>query len=368
MALYTVFICDENKNRIKQIAFSNISAVMRYSDISTWTLQTWINEIDTYLDYKSEICIDRDGVEFLSGPILLITETFTGGENTVTLSGTDQLGYLMERYASSTPSGPPYTDAEDTRLGPIESLLKDYVSYNAGPDAELGRRVPGFTIETDMGRGFILQATARFDNLLGFLQSIALQGGDVGFRIVGMEFQYYEPRDKTGTIVFSRDLGNILQYDYAIQRPTGNYILAGGGGEGASRTFMEKGNWASINSYGRVEAFLDKQNITDITELDSALTEELSKQSEIVSVVVTVSPTANVTAYDDYWLGDYVSVVIRGVEILGNIREIKFDYTPGSLEIFQPVISTVSGARKLTGFFDKLRNIDARLKKIETRR
>jgi hypothetical protein len=109
------------------------------------------------------------------------------------------------------------------------------------------------------------------------LQNLAVLGG-FGIRVVGLQFQVYQPVDKTNEVIYSREMNNLLRFSRNVQKPGGNYVYVGGGGEGTSRVIVEGGNNASISRWGRIEAWKDQRNTSDTGELNQAL-------GDIVSIV-----------------------------------------------------------------------------------
>src|SRR5690606_2488261 len=110
-------------------------------------------------------------------------------------------------------------------------------------------------IEEDKGLGKNITGRARFQNLLEFLSSLALSGGGLGFRVVqvgnNLEFQVYQPSNKTKSAFFSPLLGNLSSFEYSNDNPEANLVIIGGSGEGKDRIIMWKGDNESVTKYGR---------------------------------------------------------------------------------------------------------------------
>jgi hypothetical protein len=164
---------------------------------------------------------------------------------------------------------------------------------------------------------------ARFNPLLEFLQDIALYG-DMGFEIVLKQFRCYVPKDRSASVIFSPEYGNVLNYDYAAEAGSGNYAYVGGGGEGTARTIYELGYPPSLLVSGRIEMFVDRRDTTDTGELKAEA--ETRFQDKIESLNINVVPSqdsvSNMRAFTDYYLGDLVTVVPDGIAVTAQIQEV----------------------------------------------
>lgn len=289
-------------------------------------------------------------------------------QNILIASGPDDLIYLEDLLAYPVPGGPPYTSqAYDVRSGAAETVMKAYVDFNAGPNAKPERQVSGLIIETDSALGESVTGRARFGELLELMQSLAIQGGGLGFRIVDMEFQIYQPNNKTSSIILSPDLGNLEAFSYRAKAAKGNYVICGGGGEGTARTFAEKGDSASIVRYGgRIEIFWDRRDTTDVAELNAQIDEELAKKAESTSLAITPIDIENMVFFEDYNLGDQVTVKVDGEAIQDVIREAQIKVI-GGRESVKPVVSSkgVQLSEPLVALYEQRRDLEQRISNLE---
>ncbi len=369
MAEYKIYIRDKQRKRVAEVDnYANLQAVLRFNDVGTWTLTMEAGTTPAnLLSWGGGIVLHRDGVAKFSGPVRKMERRWNANENVLIASGFSDEIYLNDRLAYPVPGGPPYTSqAYDVRTGAAETIMKQYVDYNAGPNANTERRVSGLTLQTDAGLGSSITGRARFQTLLELLQKLAIQGGGLGLRIVDLEFQVYQPEDKTGSIVLSKELGNLKEHYYHLQAATGNYGICGGDGEGVSRAFEEGGDSESIVRYGRIETFIDQRSTADSDELQQAVAEELEKNAEKMGLTLVPIVIPNMEFYEDYDLGDQVKVMVDGEAVTETIREAHLTLTSENVSI-TPFIGS-EGVRmyeELAALFEVKRQLARRISNLE---
>ncbi len=330
MASYQLYVRDANRSLVAQVsAFTNLQLTLRYNAPGRWMLTLpWADAAAAHLAVGSGgLMVVRAGAVLLSGPVEWTERTWNADGDMLVAAGPDDTGLLATRLALPDSAGPPYTTFEhDVRTGAAETIMREYVAYNAGASARVERQIAGLTLDVDHAAGATITGRARFVNLLTLLQQLGLAGG-LGFRVVqentDLEFQVYETRDLTATIIFAGALGNLEQFEKRVTAPEGNYIVCAGGGEGTARTFAERGNPASITAYGRYEVFRDRRDTTDVTELEQTIDEELEARAASTEMHVQPVDTVNMAFGTDYGLGDRVTVVVDGVPIQDIIRELR---------------------------------------------
>lgn len=292
----------------------------------------------------------RDGNIVLSGPIATRHHAVNADGGTIKISGVTDDVWLKRRLVSPSPSEsvPPYTvQASDVRNGIASTILGQYVNVNAGPGAVTPRRVTGLTIATDPLIGATVSGNGRWDNLLEFLQMLAITGA-VGFRVVqvgtGLQFQVYAGTDRTGTAKFSIGLGTLASYEYESTAPTGNYAYVGGTGDGTARVMAEYPDSASIATWGRIEANLvNASDTANTTQLQQAGTDALKQGAEQTSLTLTPLERDGLRFGIDYQLGDTVSVQIEGPgegTIQDLLRSVAIHLTPDGPQTVTPSVGT----------------------------
>lgn len=341
---------DVDRNRIGEIDdYQSLEAVLRFNNTSTWVLNLSPDlPLLSNIDFKNDeefhhgIIVRYNDQVLFSGPITRSNHKREGSQETLILSGVDDSVWLDRRQA-----WPPLAwsaNAYDSRTQPEETLMHQYVDANVGPSAATDRRVPGLILGTDNGNGPTLSVKARFPVVSDLLREISLQGDGLGFEIVqvgtSLEFQTYEPVDRSDTIQFSVDYGNLAGFDNDKEAAEANYFVVGGGGEGTARTFRQNGNSASIAKYGRIEQFVDRRDTTVNAELDQTITENITEKAEKRAISLSPTDTPNRTFGTHYGLGDTVAVITSLAIYEEVIREANFTATPENGVVVKPVVGT----------------------------
>lgn len=402
---YKIYLRDQYLNRIAEIEdFLKLDIIPRFNAVGSWVM-----DIPTDSNIGREIIADqigiivvKDGTTILSGPVKGINRKWAKNQDVLVVSGTDD-NVLLNSLAYPVASGNFTLSDYDVRTDAAETVIKEYVDINIGPNALPQRRVPNLIIEPNTGAGSRVTGRARFHQLLELSKGLALAGGDLGFRIIqegkNLVFQVYQPTDKSRTAIFSPLLGNLINFDYDIQPPEANFAIVGGGGEGKDRILLEKSDTKSIIKFGRIETFIDRRDTTNLNELQQALDEELASKAEKASLKITPTETDNLSYGRHYKLGDRVSVVItqpnevvtretfyyfisayqtvpvdhekvnkyqeKLAVISDVIREIKITITPEGSSI-SPVIGTPESLGKsVLNIFDRMRKFQKRVSNLE---
>lgn len=379
--MYEIYVRNQNLERVAQVTdYQKLEIVQRFNEAGTWVLNGLPSDspaTEELLNQQAGIVVKRNDVTLFSGYVSRKNRHWNSDSDTVTVSGYDDTAILSHRLAYPVPAGPPYSSSDyDVRTGLAEAVMKQYVEVNIGTNASSERTVRGLAVELDRGLGGSVTGRARFHTLHELLKSLALAGGGLGYRILqvgsGLEFQVYQPTDKTSEVVFSPLLGNLLDFEYELINPEFNYVIAGGGGEGVNRKFVEEGNNGSISDFGRFESFKDQRNTTDTGELRQSLEEALSEGAEQTSLSISPIDTENIAFGKDYMLGDKISVVLtQGNEKLETIREVvrevKITVTQDGERISPVVGTSESLAHPVLGIYDKMKKLGKRLSNLERR-
>lgn len=354
MAKYTLYVRDQYFNRVAEIEnYQSLTLKSTFNLVGAWTLVLPTNCTAAYelIKPKAGIIVVRDGITIFSGPVNQKQRKWSKDDDVLTVTGYDDNIFLQYFIAFPTQIGPPYNADYDVRTGPAETVMKQYVDANVGSGAQSNRKL-NITIETDQARGTTVTGNARFNPLLDLCGTLALAGGDMGFKVVQngstLQFQTYQPTDNTKSVIFSPLLGNMIDFDYTENHPQANYVIAGGTGQGASRTTVESGDSTSIATYGRIEEFLDQRNTTDNTQLQQAVDAELSQKANQTNLSMTAVDTDGMSFISDYNLGDKVTAILTQPEITQITEELDYFislYQTGSMTVEKlqetQVVSTV---------------------------
>lgn len=361
------FAHDVNNLPLGQLdAFTKVEFVCAYNGAKGWYAE--IPDIDAaaaqveMMMQATTLVIKNNGDAIYTGTV--DNFDYDSEKNILTVSGMDALA-LEGRRVLPVPAGPPYTSAEyDVRTGAAESIIKQYVSYNAGPLAKVDRAIPWLSIETDYVRGDSHTARARFDDLTEFICQIAL-AKDLGVRVLAGQFEVYLPEDKSASIVFSDVTDTLGKYQYHIGKPKANYLYGAGSGSGTSQAFYERGDGASIASYGRRENYVNVGRTAVDTEIAAQLDAELQKQACIAWFEFEIVETPDREFWTDFWLGNLVSVQARSVVYTTRLAELTVSVAADGSVTTKPLF--VNNASYLLSLrtYDRLRQMEQRLARLE---
>ena len=360
----------DDKYRASIDVFDTLNYELLFNEVGSYDIKiphekSHYEEIEQF----GAVEIVRDSIVVYTGLIQNINRRWNENENSITLSGGDSNYWLATRLALPVPLGAGnYSTAEhDVRTGACETIMKQYVDYNMGINSHSLRKITGVTVDPDMGSGIYLTGRARFQNLLTFLQELAIQGGDIGFEMNARLFTVYLPSDKTSYIIFSKEFGNLEEFEYNYKSPMFNYVICGGGGEGTARVFSEHGDSQSILDYLRIESFRDRRDTSDSAEMYATIEEELTNNKEQFSLSFIPSETTNIRFYDDYFLGDKIRCVVDGANYDAVIRSASFNVDRNNGESLKIGIGTPAfsgGALTMTMLNNvlqrRLRNLERR--------
>ncbi|GGM64043.1 hypothetical protein GCM10012275_38210 [Longimycelium tulufanense] len=380
MAEWLIYVRDADRNRVALVEdYQTLTLIRRFNAVGTWEL-----DIDQRTAPASQLATAGYGIEVvrddgstlttvLSGPVDHRARVRDLRRNRLRLTGVDDMVWLARRLAHPEPatSSPPYnTNAYDVRTGTASTILRQYVDVNAGPGALTPRQVDGLTLAADPAVGSSVTGRARWQNLLELLQKLALAGGDLGFQVVqsgtDLEFSVYQPEDKTGTVHFSEDLGNLVGFSYEVRGPKASYIYVGGGGEGTARTIREGQDSTDVATWGRNETFVDRRDTTDTGELDQEITETLDTSGVETRLELEPIDLDGQTYLTHYDLGDKVTVVVDGVTITDIVRAVRIELTPEGPQKVMPDITTPDPTDVL-GLFRRLAAAEGRISNLERR-
>lgn len=242
------------------------------------------------------------------------------GDGTWTISGDTDLGRIAYRdtYPVSSLSWTAQKGsvaAYYTAAGTGETLLRNFVSDQAGPTALPARQVAGLTLAPVRNLGTATSILERFTPVLDVLRATARDGGGLGFDVVGdlaggLTFVVYQPVDRTLTARFGVDLGNVTELAVSRQAPTGTVALVAAGGDLTARLTLEQAAPATTDdAWGRRELFVDQRQTVDPVQIAKAATDALAAAKEQVIVQAMITDTPSVRLLRDLNLGDLTTVL-----------------------------------------------------------
>ncbi|WZB38498.1 minor tail protein [Microbacterium phage MortySmith] len=275
----------------------------------------------------------RTGEPLLSGPTSKPSKRATSADpvGMVTVAGLTDDRLLWDALAFPNPGfadplASSQSRANDVRTGGGENLMRQYVAYNICYTHAPAGRIGGFRSKLKLGfngnRGIVSTRRPRFDILGDLLVGIAAEQG-LAFRVVQvgseLEFQVYQPTDRTATIRLDINNGTLAEQNVEFAPPEVTRMVVAGQGEGTDRQFIQMSTTDSTDAEADwgliIEEFKDQRNTDVEAELEAAALERLN-EAGFTKVAVKATPANETTMIfmSDFFLGDKVSVVIDGQE------------------------------------------------------
>ena len=330
-----VEVRDGNLNRVGKILPTDLvgfNAVLRFNNVGTWEIPELPDSHPLCAVLRSPgsgiIVTGPDGV-ILSGPTISAINSVESGKGSGTwkISGVDDSVILGERLAYPTPTTADVTEqtsAYDTREGVASTVMLGYVSANLEDGiAPVERAIPYLSVGSDPLVGSTVKKSARFEilgELLSELASIDSLGFDIRQNDGVLEFNVFEPTDRSLEIRMDVANNTLSRTEYAYGRPNATLAIVAGQGAGTDRQFVEVTTTESENAETlwerRIETFIDQRNTSDATELEQAGLEKLATDG-ITVTSIDVVPSSDVTmVYGvDFNLGDRVGVTVGSQEV-----------------------------------------------------
>lgn len=302
--------------------FESAKLTTVFNDVGSWSLT---------LDARSPLAAKlanpnwgiyatRDGQQAFSG--IWVSGRFIREEERwyVEFQGVTDDIWLVSRLVSPSPtetSGPYTLQSSDIRTGVASTVIRSYVDVNLGPSAVAARRKAGLTIGSDPVIGSTVRGEARWDSdLLAFIQPLATAGG-IGFRVAqvgaGIQFQTYAIGDKSASVKYAVDLGNLESYEFTRERPKGNYVYVGASGTGTARIIKEFSDAPAIATWERIEGQLvNASDTADSATIAQAGSDAIAQNSEQVSLAFRPIEIPDMQYLFHYNVGDKISALLSG--------------------------------------------------------
>jgi hypothetical protein len=339
VAGFTVLVRDPTLNTIGQLSdYTSLAVVPRYNAVGAFTLTVAENSPQAaQLVEGNGLQVFKGSTQLLSGPIRSVDwsrSSSSGGTGTLTVSGVDDMTVLAEATCWPNPAaaiGSQGSAVYKISAVKAETAMRALVNANIGPGALTTRKIAGLTLDTDLARGpAITKQVNQFDNLLTVLQDIA-KTARLGFRVVqvgtGLQFQVYQPTDRSLTARFSFDLGNLTDASYTTTPPTMTRALVVAGGASSPRVCKLYDRADSLIPGLVIEGFVDKTDVdtasVDLTaQMDQAADEALTTGASQGNLSMTPIDIPDLAFGVDYSVGDIVSCQVRNAFFSDVVREV----------------------------------------------
>lgn len=236
-----------------------------------------------------------------------------------------------------------------------ETIMKTLVTYNCTSSASVanGRIVDGtmtgVSVAADGAAGNALDIKCAWDNLFKTLQNVAsIAGGDFDLIKTGAatwEFRWYTGQrgtDRTATVVFSTDLGNMGNPHYSKVRSTKKTsVTVGGQGQGADRKTKNRQG----NGYTATLNFEEFFNGSAQVETDDGLSDigdkRLVQTADKETFEFDVLPTPACVYGLHYFLGDKVTAKYLTITTTPKITGVSVSLDKNGKETITPEMSYV---------------------------
>lgn len=260
----------------------------------------------------------------------------------------------------------------DHRSGVASSVLIAYVNANAGPGALGDRQVPNLVMAPDpLAGGQIVNYQAGYISLLQVAQDIAT-AHNLGFRIIQvddhLEFQVYVSRDRTRAARFTPKWRTLTGWKSSLDAPQANAAYIGGQGTGVARTVVEDSDPVAVGTWGRrVEAFADRHDSNDVSQLTDTGTTTLAGFAAKTSLEVTPKDQTQMRYPTDWGVGDTVTVDADGTLILDVVTQVTVTFASSAPFDLAAQVGTPN-VPDVLALLNILRRYGARLDNLEVNR
>lgn len=327
------------------------------------------------------IYVERNGQYVFSGPLLDHEYTMDESGEYMTFIGADEMDFVSRSLALAHPryfqspfmrdSAGNHTDytPNDRQQRPDEpsrsssECFWDIFSKNKGQEAHSTRKIPQIWARFNQGSANDVGSerypsgdlttfpnpnpiATRGDNMMDILDQIVNYSESTVYNSDGtvwkpphpivlrakmaydptngvtyggwwIIFEFEACQDKTRSVIFSKDEGNVLRIRRTKRAPEANMIQIGGSGEGPDRVFVHSGDEPTRAVYGDREAFreytgfqrsTDASHTQEIESLKPILYDELRKSTTQTEIEIDVVENSRMMFVRDWFIGDRVTV------------------------------------------------------------
>jgi len=256
--------------------------------------------------------------------------------------------------------------------GQGETVMKQAVQLNAGAAAIARRSYPWLEVAPDLGRGTPVKTTSRFEGLGDLLTSLGSAAG-LGWRFAQrddvVEFDVYEPADKTKLVRLDIRNGGVQSNELGFTAPSATDVLVMGQGQGEARTIRRVTTpeaQAEAEEWGlRWESTKDQRQTDDTTELEQAGLEVVSEQGVTVnSLKIVPSDHPRMRLGVDWYIGDRITAVVEGQETAALVTQVATSITSAGV-IRQATVGDPVGFSFDAKIASKVKDVEKRVGAVE---
>ncbi|MFJ3601928.1 siphovirus ReqiPepy6 Gp37-like family protein [Streptomyces anulatus] len=365
--------------------YTSLTVIPRYNAIGSFVLEISADSGKANLLAEGNGLIIRtaDGTLVDSGPIRTVDWSRSKddpGAGKLTVGGVSDTE-LLARYTCWPAPGSVIGSQADTvyKISAVvaETAMRTLVTLNAGPGALASRKNPLLTLATNGNRGpVVTRQLNQFDSLLAVLTDIA-NAASLGFRVVqvgsGLQFQVYEPTDRSGTARFAFDLGNLTDANYTTTPPTCTRAVVVAGGQSSPRSCKTVDRADPLFPGLLIEQFVDLTSVDTasvdlVAQMDQAANEALTAGAGQGSLAISPIDIPLLQYGRDYQVGDTVSAKVRDSWMTDVVREVTLTCTASEGTTVKAAVGSSDGDGTVARIYKYLAQIKRDLGRVKTRK
>ncbi|MFC9987881.1 siphovirus ReqiPepy6 Gp37-like family protein [Streptomyces globisporus] len=381
-----VYVRNPALERIGQIDdYTSLTVIPRYNAIGSFVLEISADSGKANLLAEGNGLIIRtaDGTLVDSGPIRTVDWSRSkddSGEGKLTIGGVSDTEVLARYTCWPAPGSAigSQADAVYKISGVVaETAMRALVNLNAGPGALAARKNPLLTLAGNGNRGpTITRQLNQFDSLLAVLTDIANAAG-LGFRVVqvgsGLQFQVYEPTDRSGTARFAFRLGNLTDANYSTTPPSCTRAVVVAGGQTSPRQCKTYDRSDPLFPGLTIEQFVDLTSVDTASvdlaaQMDQAAEEALTSGAGQGTLAISPIDIPQLRYGRDYQVGDTVSAMVRDSWMTDVVREVTLTCTAGEGTTVKAAVGASGGDGTVARIYQFLAQLKRDLGRVKTRK
>ncbi|WP_097932533.1 MULTISPECIES: siphovirus ReqiPepy6 Gp37-like family protein [unclassified Streptomyces] len=365
--------------------YTSLTVIPRYNAIGSFVLEISADSGKANLLAEGNGLIIRtaDGTLVDSGPIRTVDWSRSkddSGAGKLTVGGVSDTE-LLARYTCWPAPGSVIGSQADTvyKISAVvaETAMRTLVNLNAGPGALASRKNALLTLAANGNHGpSITRQLNQFDSLLAALTDIA-NTANLGFRVVqvgsGLQFQVYEPTDRSGTAKFAFDLGNLTDAAYTTTPPTCTRAVVVAGGQSSPRSCKTVDRADPLFPGLLIEQFVDLTSVDTasvdlVAQMDQAANEALTAGAGQGSLSISPIDIPLLQYGRDYQVGDTVSAKVRDSWMTDVVREVTLTCTASEGTTVKAAVGSSDGDGTVARIYKYLAQIKRDLGRVKTRK
>ncbi|MFJ6316094.1 siphovirus ReqiPepy6 Gp37-like family protein [Streptomyces californicus] len=381
-----VYVRNPALERIGQVDdYTSLTVIPRYNAIGSFVLEISADSGKAGLLVEGNGLIIRtaDGALVDSGPIRTVDWSRSkddSGAGKLTIGGVSDTE-MLARYTCWPAPGSAIGSQADAvyKISAVvaEAAMRTLVNVNAGPGVLASRKNALLTLAANGNRGpAITRQLNQFDSLFAVLQDIANAAG-LGFRVVqvgsGLQFQVYEPVDRSGTARFAFRLGNLTDANYSTAPPTCTRAIVVAGGQSSPRQCKTYDRADPLFPGLVLEQFVDLTSVDTASvdlaaQMDQAAEEALTSGAGQGSLAISPIDIPQLRYGRDYQVGDTVSAMVRESWMTDVVREVTLTCTATDGVTVKVAVGSSDGDGTVARIYKFLAQLKRDLGRVKTRK